>query len=86
VVPKVKAADVPPALVTSSSLTLFRGMEKYGGDERSTSRRWAVRICCAVGSLAWTVWDDALEKEGEVGSGEMEDTECRCELEITDNR
>jgi hypothetical protein len=42
-----------------------------------------VRICCAVGSLVWTVWDDALEKEGEVGSGEMEETECRCELEQT---
>lgn len=76
------AVQSPLTLFESSSLSLFNGMQKFGGDERRVSRRCAVRICWVVGypegGLGATDIDERDVADGEAGDGRWEEMNCRC--------
>jgi hypothetical protein len=54
---------------------LLSGIAKFGGEERSVRRRWAVRICWVVGWPEGGFGADIEEMEAEEGEAGDEDCE-----------
>lgn len=65
-------------------MSLFNGIEKFGGDESKVSRRCAVRICCVVGwlegGLGAADTDESDAADGEAGEGDWEEIDCKCAI------
>lgn len=50
-------------------MTLLSGMENWGPVPRSARSRWAVRICCGVGTVGTGAAREEMVVEGEAGVG-----------------